>query len=156
MLDKDLAALYGVKPIRLREQVKRNKDRFPGSFMFRLNKDEMLMMVSQNAIPSVQSLGGALPYVFTEHGVLMLANVLKSRQAIKVSLRLVEIFVKMREMLVENKEIMLKLEQLEKKTTGYDRDIQAIFSALRQLVQSANKKRRRIGFRRSNEEKEDE
>ncbi len=78
MPDRGLAELYGVKAIRLREQVKRNIDRFPNNFMFRLTGKEVETMVSQNAIPSKQHLGGALPYAFTEHGVLMLANVLKS------------------------------------------------------------------------------
>ncbi len=68
MLDRDLAALYGVKPIRLREQVKRNKDRFPVDFMFQLSESEVELMVSQNAIPSKQHLGGSLPLVFTEQG----------------------------------------------------------------------------------------
>src|SRR4051812_37329548 len=74
MLDRDLAELYGVQSIRLREQVKRNISRFPENFMFRLTENEVETMVSQNAIPSRQHLGGALPYAFTEHGVLMLAN----------------------------------------------------------------------------------
>ena len=77
MLDKDLAELYGVQAIRLREQVKRNLGRFPSNFMFQLTANEVETMVSQNAIPSKQQLGGFLPYVFTEHGVLMLASVLK-------------------------------------------------------------------------------
>jgi len=76
MLDRDLAALYGVKPIRLREQVKRNSKRFPSDFMFQLTNAEVEYMVSQNAIPSKQHLGGALPYVFTEEGIYMLATVL--------------------------------------------------------------------------------
>ncbi len=88
MLDRDLADLYGVKALRLREQVKRNADRFPENFMFRLTEEETDFMVSQNAIPSRQYLGGHLPYVFTEHGVLMLANVLKSERAIKMSIRI--------------------------------------------------------------------
>lgn len=71
MLDRDLAELYGVKAIRLREQVKRNKERFPENFMMQLTEAEVEDMVSQNAIPSKQVLGGAFPYVFTEHGVLM-------------------------------------------------------------------------------------
>src|SRR6187431_930962 len=75
MLDRDLAELYGVKAIRLREQVKRNQQRFPENFMFQLRENEVDNMVSQNAIPSKQHLGGTLPYAFTEHGVLMLANV---------------------------------------------------------------------------------
>jgi len=108
-------------------------------------------MVSQNAIPSRQSLGGSLPYMFTEHGVLMLANVLKSMQAIEVSLRLVEIFVKMREILAGNKDIQLKLEQLEKRITGHEHEIQLIFSALKQLIEPPHSRKQRIGFRRSNE-----
>ncbi len=94
MMDRDLAELYGVKAIRLREQVKRNLERFPKNFMFHLSKKEVKNMVSQFAIPSRQQLGGYLPYAFTEHGVLMLANVLKSEQALKISIRIIEIFVK--------------------------------------------------------------
>src|ERR1700704_3490744 len=91
MLDRDLAELYSVKATRLREQVKRNQERFPENFMFHLTEKEVETMVSQNAIPSKQHLGGYLPYAFTEHGVLMLANVLKSEQAIKMSIRIIEI-----------------------------------------------------------------
>ena len=83
MLDRDLAELYGVQAIRLREQVKRNKERFPENFMLQLTEQEIEDMVSQNAIPSKQVLGGALPYAFTEHGVLMLSNVLRSERAIQ-------------------------------------------------------------------------
>ena len=85
ILDRDLAELYGVRAIRLREQVKRNAERFPENFMMQLSEEEVEDMVSQNAIPSKQVLGGALPYAFTEHGVLMLSNVLKSKRAIKMS-----------------------------------------------------------------------
>lgn len=85
MLDKDLAELYGVKAIRLREQVKRNIKRFPDKFMFQLSESDVELMVSQNAIPSKQHLGGYLPYAFTEHGVLMLANVIKSTRAIQMN-----------------------------------------------------------------------
>jgi hypothetical protein len=100
MLDRDLAELYGVKAIRLREQVKRNPGRFPENFTFQLTEKEVENMVSQNAIPSKQHLGGYLPYAFTEHGLLMLANVLKSDQAITMSIRIIEIFVKLREVLL--------------------------------------------------------
>ncbi len=88
-LDRNLAELYGVKAIRLREQVKRNINRFPANFMFQMNEEEVDLMVSQNAIPSRMYLGGALPYGFTEHGILMLANVLKSNKAIKMSIRII-------------------------------------------------------------------
>ena len=96
MLDRDLAELYGVKAIRLREQVKRNQERFPENFMFQLTEKEVENMVSQNAIPSKQHLGGYLPYALQNNGVLMLANVLKSERAITMSLRIIEIFVKFR------------------------------------------------------------
>ena len=151
MLDRDLAELYGVQAIRLREQVKRNAARFPENFMFQLSEEEVEMMVSQNAIPSKKHLGGYLPYAFSEHGVLMLANVLKSKTAIAVSLRLIEIFVKMREMLSAHKDVLLKLEQLEKRITAHDEDIQMIFAALKELISPPQLPRPPIGFRRRNE-----
>ncbi len=152
MLDRDLAELYGVKAIRLREQAKRNIARFPRHFMFQLTSKEVGTMVSQNAIPSRKHLGGTLPYAFTEHGILMLANVLKSERAIKVSMRLIEIFVKLREMLLAHKDILTKLEQLERKVSENDGSIQMIFEALKQLLNPPHLPRRRIGFKRSGEE----
>jgi hypothetical protein len=76
MLDRDLAELYGVKPIALRQQVHRNSERFPDDFMFQLTREEAELLVSQNVIPSRRSLGGSLPYVFTQEGVAMLSSVL--------------------------------------------------------------------------------
>ena len=147
MLDRDLAVLYGVRAIRLREQVKRNPDRFPENFMFQLTENEVENMVSQNAIPSKQHLGGYLPYVFTEHGVLMLANVLKSEQAITMSIRIIEIFVKIRELLLTHKDILLKLEQLEKRAVRQDDDIKLIFKYMRELLNPKTQPLRKIGFR---------
>lgn len=147
MLDRDLAELYGVKAIRLREQVKRNTERFPKHFMFQLTAKEVEAMVSQNAIPSKQHLGGTLPYAFTEHGVLMLANVLKSQRAIEVSLRLIEIFVKLREMLLTHKDILLQLQKIENKLTAHDEDIQLIFEYLKKLLNPPQEPRKRIGFK---------
>ena len=152
MLDRDLAELYGVKSIRLREQVKRNPGRFPQNFMFQLTKKEVEMMVSQNAIPSKKQLGGHLPYAFTEHGVLMLANVLKSRQALTMSLRIIEIFVRLRELLLTHKDILLKLEQLEKKAVRQDADIKLIFGYLRKLLTPPQDPIRKIGFKIKGEE----
>jgi hypothetical protein len=146
MLDRDLAELYGVKAIRLREQVKRNSNRFPDNFMFQLTENEVDLMVSQNAIPSRKHLGGALPYAFTEHGVLMLANVLKSEQAIQMSIRIIEIFVKIREMLLTHKDILLKLELLEKNVTQNNIKIQTIFEVLKQLIEQPKQSMKRIGF----------
>lgn len=93
MLDRDLAELYDVKNIRLREQVKRNMDKFPEHFMFRLTEIEADSMVSHFAIPSKKHLGGSLPYVFTEHGILQLANVLTGDRATQMSIRIIEVFV---------------------------------------------------------------
>jgi hypothetical protein len=115
--------------------------------MFLLTEKEVEVMVSQNAIPSKQHLGGALPYAFTEHGVLMLANVLKSEQAIQMSIRIIEIFVKIREMLLANKDILLKLEQLEKNVMLNNKEIKTIFEALKQLIEQPTSSRKRIGFR---------
>lgn len=147
MLDRDLAELYCVQAIRLREQVKRNLGRFPSNFMFQLTPKEVESMVSQNAIPSKQQLGGSLPYAFTEHGVLMLASVLKSKQAMDVSIRVIEIFVKMREMLSTNKDILLQMQKIEKKLTAHDEDIKLIFEALKQFLNPSQEPRKRIGFK---------
>src|SRR5690554_4489329 len=123
MLDRDLAELYDVKAIRLREQVKRNIDKFPKHFMFRLNENEAFDMVSQNAIPSKQHLGGALPLVFTEHGLLQLANVLKIDRATQMSIQIIEIFIKMRELLLTHKDLLIEMEDIRKKVTGQDEKI---------------------------------
>ncbi|RLD44763.1 MAG: ORF6N domain-containing protein [Bacteroidetes bacterium] len=151
MLDKDIATLYGVKAIRLREQVKRNKDRFPNSFMFQLTEEEADFMVSQNAIPSKQHMGGYLPYVFTEHGILMLANVLKSDLAIKMSIRIIELFVKFRKMLLTSKDVLLNLEKIEKTIAGYDNNFRVIFEYLKQFERAKSeqleyKNRKKIGY----------
>lgn len=136
MLDRDLAELYDIKAIRLREQVKRNTDRFPENFMFLLSEKEVDILVSQNAIPSRKHLGGYLPYAFTEHGILMLANVIKSERAIKVSIRIIEIFVRLREMLLAYKDVLRKLDEIERKYTDHDQKIMLIFEYLKQLEQA--------------------
>lgn len=151
MLDRDLAELYDIKPIRLREQVKRNISRFPENFMFQLNEKEVNAMVSQNAIPSRKHLGGYLPYAYTEHGVLMLANVLRSERAIQVSIRIIEIFVKIREMLLTHKDILLQLEKMEKKLTRHDDDIALIFEYLKKLLSPPQTPRNKVGFKRKDE-----
>ena len=156
VLDRDLAVLFDVKAIRLREQVKRNIEKFPVHFMFQLTNEEVEIMVSQNAIPSKQHLGGALPYVFTEHGVLQLANVLKSVQATQMSIKIIEVFIKMRELLSTHKEILQKLEQIEKKDIEQDQKIMLIFEYLKQLEKTKEegleyKNRPKIGFNPSKE-----
>jgi hypothetical protein len=147
MLDRDLSELYGVKTIRLREQVKRNQERFPDNFMFQLNEKEVENMVSQNAIPSKSHLGGYLSYAFIEHGVLMLANVLKSEQAMTMSIHIIEIFVKLREVLLTHKDILLKLEQLERNVVQQNGEIELIFKYLRELLNPQTEPMRTIGFK---------
>ncbi|NTW33655.1 MAG: ORF6N domain-containing protein [Bacteroidetes bacterium] len=147
MIDRDLAELYGVKPIRLREQVKRNIKRFPEKFMVHLTEKEVELMLSQNAIPSKKQLGGFLPYAFTEYGVLMLANILKSERAINASIYIIEVFVKLREMVLTHKDILLKLEQIEKKLTNHDEEIELIFNALKELIKPQTKERNKIGYK---------
>jgi len=147
MLDKDLAEMYGTVPTRMRQQVKRNLARFPKHFMFQLTTQEVDAMVSQNVIPSRQSLGGALPYAFSEYGILMLANVIKSQQAIAISIKIIEVFVKFREMLNTQKDLLLKFEQLEKLLIQHDDDIQAIFQTLKQLMWQKNEPREPVGFK---------
>jgi hypothetical protein len=149
MLDRDLAVLYGVNPRRLREQVKRNAAKFPENFMFILNSREAGHMVSQNAIPSKRHLGGSLPMAFTEHGVLMLSNILKSRKAVRVSIHIIEVFIKLREMLHDNTEIRLAIEKLENKTDKNTRNIEVVFRYFEEVLRMKQdvKKRRRIGYK---------
>lgn len=147
MLDRDLAELYGVKAIRLREQVKRNPDRFPPLFMFQLTASELRDLVSQNAIPSHSHAGGSLPYAFTEHGILMLANVLRSGRATAMSIRIIELFVRMREAFLTHQDILQKLEQLEGRVSGHEEDIQALFDHLTALISPTEQSRRAIGFK---------
>jgi hypothetical protein len=147
MLDRDLAVLYGVKGIRLREQVKRNAAKFPHHFMFRLTRQEVEVMVSQNAIPSLKQLGGSLPYAFTEHGVLMLANVLKSNQAVQVSIRIIELFVKLRSLLLSHTELRLEIEKIKKKVDNHNQNIELVFQYLDELVDKKEKSRVPIGFK---------
>ncbi len=142
MLDEDLATLYGVTTKRLNEQVKRNIDRFPDTFMFQLTRLEFEDLKSQIA---TSSWGGrrTLPYVFTEHGVVMLASVLNSPTAVAASIEVVKAFVRLRQMLASNEELARKLDALEKK---YDAQFKMVFDAIRQLMAPPEKEKRRIGF----------
>jgi len=130
MLDKDLAELYGVKSIRLREQVKRNIDRFPVDFMFQLSEKEVDFMVSQNAIPSKQHLGGSLPYVFTEQGVSMLSSILRSETAINISIKIIRTFVEMRKLISQNISMFERFERIEQRLNIHDENFDKLFKAL--------------------------
>ncbi|MBK6951525.1 MAG: ORF6N domain-containing protein [Crocinitomicaceae bacterium] len=149
MIDRDLAQLYGVETKRLKEQVKRNQDKFPEHFMFRLTEKEIDFMVSQNATPSKQQLGGAIPMVFTEHGVLQLANVINNIVAIKISIRIIELFVKMREVILTHKDLLLEMEEIRKKMSVQDERIDLVFDYLTQFIttDATEMERRKIGFK---------
>jgi hypothetical protein len=151
MLDRDLAKLYGVQTRRLREQVKRNIDNFPNNFMFQLTEDEVEVMLLHKAIPSRRNLGGAMPYVFTEHGVLMLANVLRSEQAIRVSIKIIEIFVQLREMLADNSILRNAIGKLEEKTDHNTKNIELVFQYINQLIEEKNSQtvRESLGYKLS-------
>lgn len=150
MLDTHLAELFDVKPRRLREQVKRNIFKFPYHFMFQITEDEVeLLKVSQIATPSKQKLGGSLPYVFTEHGILQLSNILRSDRATEMSIRIIEVFIKMREMLLNHNDILIELENLKKKIDGQDDRIDMIYDYLMQLVKQKNEIREQVGYKLS-------
>lgn len=104
-------------------------------------------MVSQNAIPSIQHLGGTMPYAFSEHGILMLANILKSEKAIKMSILIIELFIKLRETLLTHKDVLLKLQALEKVVDIHDQSIYEIYAFLKQMMQKDDVPRKRIGFK---------
>jgi len=145
MLDSDLAELYDVTTKRLNEQVKRNRDRFPTDFMFQLNPEESRRLRSQIATSKIGRGGRRYqPYVFTEHGALMLASVLNSEAAIRASIQIVRTFIRLRELLATHRELARKLEQMEKK---YDAQFKAIFDVIEQLMEPPEKTERKpIGF----------
>jgi len=143
MLDSDLAEIYGVETKRLNEQVRRNPSRFPPDFMFQLTAEEAENLRSQSATSSSYGGNRYLPYAFTEHGALMLANVLNSERAAQTSVQVVRAFVKLRQMLASNAELARKLEAMEKK---YDAQFKVVFDAIRQLMSPPVKPKREMGF----------
>lgn len=150
MLDRDLAELYNVTTGNLNKAVKRNLKRFPDDFMFQLSEQEFKDSIFQNG---TSSWGGTRkpPYAFTEQGVAMLSGVLGSDTAIEVNIRIIRIFTRLREMLLTHKDILLKLEQLERQVVQNSEDIQMIFAALKELLNPPAEPRPRVGFRRAEE-----
>jgi hypothetical protein len=144
MVDADLAMLYGVTTKVLNQAVKRNKERFPGDFMFQLSPEEKVEVVTNCDHLARLRFSPVLPNVFTEHGVLMLANILNSERAVRVSVQIVRTFVKLRESLSTHADMARKLESLEKK---YDGQFKVVFEAIRQLMIPPDKTKRKIGFR---------
>jgi hypothetical protein len=146
MIDADLAYLYQVETKRLKESVKRNLKRFPPDFMFKLTRKEFENLRSQIA---TSSWGGQryLPMAFTEQGVAMLSSILNSSVAIQVNIQIIRTFTAMRKMLLTNKDILLKLEQLDRKVTDHDKEIQIVFKYLKQLLNPPPIPRVKIGFK---------
>lgn len=148
MLDRDLALLYGVNTKRLKKAVRRNIERFPEDFMFEMSMDEFKNWRSQIASSNSDKMGlRHPPFCFTEQGVAMLSNILNSKQANEVNIRIIRIFTKMREVLLSHKDILLRLEQLERKVNKHDDDIQLIFEALKQLLNPLRPQRKIIGYK---------
>ena len=142
MLDRDLAELYSVETKRLKEQVRRNIERFPEDFMFELTKEELENLRSQFA---TSSWGGAryLPMAFSEHGVLMLSSVLKSERAVQVNIQIMRTFIKLREALIDNKDLRRELEELKQIT---EERFQVVFETLDQLLTVESKPKKKIGY----------
>ncbi len=143
MLDSDLAELYSVETKRLNEQVRRNFGRFPSDFMFQLTETEKAEVVANCDHLARLKFSPHLPYAFTEHGALMLANVLNSEKAANTSVMVVRAFVKLRQLLASNAELARKLATLEQK---YDAQFKVVFDAIRQLMSPQAKPKREIGF----------
>ncbi|CAN5558564.1 ORF6N domain-containing protein [soil metagenome] len=149
MLDANLAEMFGVNTKQFNQAVKRNILRFPKDFMFRLSAKEYNSLRSQ--IVTLENGRGAhrkfLPYVFTEHGAVMLASMLKSKIAIDASIQVVRAFVKLREVLSTHKDLAAKFILLENKIDGHDRELQVLFKAIRQLMEIPNPPRKKIGYK---------
>ncbi|WP_276374886.1 ORF6N domain-containing protein [Chryseolinea sp. H1M3-3] len=152
MIDTDLAELYGVTTKRLNEQVKRNIKRFPEDFMFQLSQEEKQHLIESYAHLNKLKYSPNRPFAFTEHGAVMLASVLNSERAIEVNVQIVRIFTRMREMLLTHKDILLKLEKLERKAMQHDGDIKLIFKYLKELLNPPTQPMRKIGFKHKEED----
>jgi hypothetical protein len=154
MLDADLSELYGVTTKRLNEQIKRNSDRFPADFAFQLTSEEWdsLKELNNESNRSQIATGSQkhrdprfLPWVFSEHGAIMAATVLNSKQAVAMSVYVVRTFIRLRQMLSTHKDLARKLVDMEKK---YDSQFKVVFDAIRQLMSPPVLKKGKIGFRR--------
>lgn len=143
ILDRDLAELYGVLTKVLLQAVKRNKERFPSDFMFRLSKRDASNLRSQ--IVTSSSWGGrrSVPYAFTEQGVAMLSSVLRSRRAVAVNIEIMRAFVRLRRMLAEHRDLAKRIDELEER---YDDKFEVVFDAIRSLINPATNPKKRIGY----------
>jgi len=153
MLDRDLAELYGIETKVLKQAVKRNVKRFPVDFMIVMNNKEFENWRSQFVTSNFGDKMGLRyrPFCFTEQGATMLACILNSRRAITVNIQIIRIFTRLKEMILSHKELLAKLEKMEKKVTENSTDIQTIFAVLKKLLAQPVRQQRRIGFRRKDE-----
>jgi len=143
MLDKDLAELYGVETKVLKQAVRRNIDRFPSDFMFELTKGENQSLRSQNVTLKRGQHSKYLPFAFTEHGVLMLSTVLNSERAVQVNIQIMRTFTKLREALLDNKDLRKELEELKQLT---EERFRIVFETLDQLLTIESKPKKKIGY----------
>jgi len=144
MLDRDLAELYGVETKRLKEQVRRNIERFPEDFMFELTQPELENWRSQFATSKQDLMGLRIkPFAFTEHGVLMLSSVLKSQRAVQVNIQIMRAFTKLRQALIDNEDFRRELDQLKQVT---EERFRIVFETLDQLLTVESKPKKKIGF----------
>ena len=149
MLDKDLAELYDTETKKLKQQVNRNLNRFPNHYMFELTKQENDVLRSQNVTLRHGAHSKYLPYAFTEHGILMLSNVLKSDSAVQISIRIIDVFVKLREVYAEQTEIWLAIEKIKTKLDNQDKNMEIVFRYLDELIDKKEgvQERKRIGYK---------
>lgn len=146
MVDRDIAELYGVETKYLNRQVKRNKERFPEEFMFQLTKEEKEELVTNwHRFTSLKHSSTA-PFAFTEHGIAMLSAVLNSKRAVTMSILIIKAFVRIRELLSAHNDLARKLQELERKYESHDKQIKAVFDAIRQLMAPPEKKKYKVGF----------
>jgi hypothetical protein len=148
MIDRDLADLYGVTTKRLNEQVKRNINRFPDTFMFQLLKQEKSDVVAICDHLGDLKYSHQLPFAFTEHGIVMLASVLNSDRAVEMSIFIVNTFVRLRQYLTTHKELSEKLDALETRVSGHDNNIHDIVETIKELIALPPAKELKIGFRK--------
>ena len=136
MIDRDLARLYGVSTGNLNKAVKRNMERFPEDFMFKLSIDEESALRFQSGI-SKQGRGGRryLAYVFTQEGIAMLSSVLNSDRAIQVNIQIMRVFIKLREYMLSHKDLARKIEELERKFQDHDQNFVVVFRAIKELLE---------------------
>lgn len=149
ILASDLARIYGVETRVLNQAVKRNIDKFPEDFMFRLTRSEAEEIASSRSQSVTLKRGQNvkyLPFAFTEHGAIMAANVLNSSRAVQMSVFVVRAFVRLRQMVTTHREIAVKLTDLERKVATHDSHIRSLFEAIRQLMTPPESKKRKIGF----------